>query len=963
MTRSPEKFVLLGPVRAWHGPAEVRLGSPRQRLVMSVLLLRRDLPVPVDDLVDAVWDDRPPASAVNQLHIYVHRLRRAMEEAGRPESPIEYVGRGYRLQTPPEAVDLEVFQTTMSEAQEARRTEPGRARTLVGQALFLWQGAALADLPGEWAQAQRVRLDQMHLDALETSLRLDLDTGIQYDMAAELAGVIAQHPLDERFREILMLALYRSGRQAAALEVYADTRALLAEKLGVGPGQALQQMYERILRADPGLLVPESDRRPAVVTAPRQQPAQAAGVVPIPAQLPCDLPVFSGRRRETDEVVRVAETGRRHGGGTVLCVVGGSAGVGKTTFAVHAAHRLAPDYPDGQIHLDLHGFDSHESPVPPRRAMRSVLESLGVSADRLPEDPDAQTALYRSLLADRRVLLLLDNARDSRQVRPLLPSAPGALVIITSRDQLSGLLVRDGAHYLRLETLTATEARDLLVRRLGADCVGADAAATEAIVERGAGLPLALALIAGRAATRGAGSLTAIAEELRETAATLDALADRDRSLDVRSVFSWSYEALPPEAARLYRLSSLTPSTGCSTAALAALADLPKARVRVVLSELTGSHLVDESDSGRFLSHDLLREYAAELLATHEDADDRSAAFRRLLGHYLRTAYLAARAIAVNLPSLALHPDAADAGADDVTDPERALSWFAREAEALTQLVGRAGAVPGCETQTWQLAWSLMEFLQREGRWDDQITTQRSALDAALRGGDAVGRSHSRRNLGRAYIQAGRLDEADEQLARALDLFTELGDLDGQARCHGNLALVKTHRGDHRGALPHVHRAVEQFEAAGDRRCQAAALNNLGWTYARIGSCREGLKHCRRALALLRDTGDRVAEAATWDSLGYIHHRLGEYEQAVDHYRRALELDRRLGDLFNGAETLAHLGETRLAMGDPDSAREAWQAALAVFQELAPLAAAQVGERLAGLEATAADAVGNPRGG
>ncbi|MFI9759324.1 BTAD domain-containing putative transcriptional regulator [Streptomyces sp. NPDC051963] len=982
MSRGPEKFVLLGPVRAWHGPAEVRLGSPRQRLVMSVLLLRRALPVPADDLLDAVWGDRPPPSAANQLQIYVHRLRRAMEQAGRSESLIESVGSGYRLHAPPEAVDLEVFQATMSEAQDVRRAEPDRARALLGQALALWQGVALADLPGEWAEAQRVRLNRMHLDALETSLRLALETGAAHDIVGELADVIDRNPLDERFREILMLALYRSGRQAAALEVYTDVRTVLAEELGIDPGQALRQMYEGILRADPDLLVPESGRGESqdgrqilgrsesgvVVSALGRSPASAPASLPIPAQLPYDLPVFSGRAREIEEVVEVAEAGRHRGVGTVLCVVGGSAGVGKTTFAVHAAHRLAQDYPDGQIHLDLHGFDPQESPVPLRRAMRSLLESFGVLADRLPEDLDAQTALYRSLLADRRVLLLLDNARDARQVRPLLPSAPGALVLITSRDQMSGLVVRDGAHYLPLETLTATEAHALLVRRLGAACVDADPAATEAIVERSAGLPLALALIAARAATRRARSLTAIADELRRTAATLDALADSDRSLDVRSVFSWSYEALPDDAARLYRLSSLAPSTGCSAAALAALVAVDEAGVRGMLGELTKAHLLEEFEPGRFVSHDLLREYAAELLAAQEGAhqgpdegahlraDTKGAAFRRLLGHCLRTAYAAARTVAVNLPSLALHPDAADAAeAEDVSEPARAVAWFAQEAEGLIHLVTRAGAVPGCETQTWQLAWSLMEYLQREGRWDDQITTQRAALDAALRAGDSLGQAHSHRNLGRAYVQAGQLDEAHEQLDHALALFEKLGDLDGQARCHGNLGLVLTRRGRYGVALPHVHQAVEQFEAAGDRLGQAAALNNLGWTYAQTGCHREALEYCRRALVLLHDAGDRVAEAATWDSVGYVHHRLGEYRKALDGYDRALELDRQLGDLFNEAETLAHVGETRLAMGDRAGAREAWQAALAVFQDLDPQAAARVGEQLAGLDGAVPD--------
>ncbi|MEV7056301.1 BTAD domain-containing putative transcriptional regulator [Streptomyces microflavus] len=999
MSRDMARFVVLGPVGAWCGPTEVKLGGPQQRVVMAVLLLRRPFPVSAEDLVAAVWGERPPPSAVNQLRIYVHRLRRALEEGAPSSEPlIESVGSGYRLRIADGSLDLAVFQEKVSAAQRVRRTDAVRGGELLREALALWQGGALAGLPGAWAQAQRVRLEQVRLDALESAYRAGLDAGAQHDITAEVSQVVAEHPLDERFREVLMLALYRSGRQAAALEVYAQTRTLLAEELGIEPGPELRRLHERILRADatlpasaageapytggenpgasaerPGASAERpgaggeslgaSGKGPGAAVRARSGPMAGRALV-VPAQLPYDLPVFSGRRRELAELADVAEAGRQGGTGTVLCVVAGSAGVGKTAFAVHAAHSLARDYPDGQIHLDLHGFDAHESPVPPRRALRSVLEAFGVPADRLPDDVDARAALYRSLLAGRRVLLLLDNARDSRQVRRLLPSSPGSLTIVTSRDQMSGLVVRDGAHHLRLEALSAAEAHGLLVRRLGAACVDADPAATALIVGRTAGLPLALALVAARAATRRVTSLRAIAAELREVPGTLDALSSADSSLDVRSVFSWSYEALSPGAARLYRLSSLTPSPGCSATALAALAGLPVPRTRTLLDELTAAHLVDEPAPGRFVSHDLLREYAAGLLAAHEGADGPAAAFRRMLAHYLGTAYTAARTLWVNLPPLELHPGAAGAPVADVTDPERALVWFAAESESLPHLVERAGAAEGCERQTWQLAWSMMDHLQREGRWDEQIATQRTALDAASRAGDRVGRAHALRNLARACAQAGHLDEAHGHLVDALEVFEELGDLVGQARSHGNLALVLTRRGEHTAALPHVHRAVEQFRAAGDRVGQANALNNLGWTYAGTGAFPEALRYCREALDLLRNAGDRVAEAATWDSLGYVHHRLGDHTRALDCYRRALDLDRQLGDDYNAAETLTHVGETRLAMGDAEGAGEAWNTALSVFHGLDPEAADRVRELLAGLPAgpAGAEAASGPAG-
>ncbi|MEV0036438.1 BTAD domain-containing putative transcriptional regulator [Streptomyces sp. NPDC050804] len=957
MSSTTMSFTVLGPVRAWRGLTEIPLGSPQQRVVMAALLLRQGAPVSAEDLVDAVWGDGPPASATNALRIYVHRLRRCLEPADKRSEPvIESVGSGYRVCLASDALDLAVFQGRVAEAQTLRREgDDTGARALLRSALALSRGSALADVPGAWAQSQRALLVHQWLDALEATFRVELRMGAHHELTTELAGTVDEHPFDERFREMLMVALYRSGRQAAALEVYQSTRALLAKELAISPGPALRHLHQRILRADPELLSPDGRTGGPHVSPPLPGIAPVpAPLTAVPAQLPYDLPVFAGRLTQLADVEDLAATAsRRPHPGAALCVVTGSAGIGKTTFAVHAAHRLAPRYPDGQIYLNLHGYDAQEAPVSARRALRTVLEAFGVAADRLPPDVDAQAALYRSLLADRRVLLLLDNARDARQIRPLLPGASRGLVIVTSRDQMSALVVKDGAHHLRLDALSVAEARDLLVHRLGADRVDADVRATRRIIERSARLPLALALIAARAATRRGIPLTTVAGELSKTSTMLDVLSDPDSSVDVRSVFSWSYEGLSPETARLFRLLALAPTPDCSLAAVSALAALPASRVLGPLTELTASHLLDEPAPGRFVLHDLLREYARERLYAQDGEGEASAAFERLLAHHVRTAYSAARALAVNLPPLDLGPVPAGVSPEYIDEPEQAMAWFGRECETLGHLTERAGLVPGCETQAWQLGWSVMEYFQRAGRWDDQIALQYIALEAAGRGGDRLGQAHAHRNLARACTQTGRFTDALRHLGRALTAFEELGDLAGQARCHGNLALILVRQGSHAEALPHVRTAVEQFERAGDRLGQANALNNLGWTSAQTGDLDAALGHCRQALDLLQDMGDRVAEAATWDSLGYIHHHLGDYRQALLCYRRALDLDRMVGDAFNGAETMTHLGDTRLAMGDRPGAREAWTAALGVFEELDPEAAERLRTRLSGLDARA----------
>ncbi|KAF4408086.1 AfsR/SARP family transcriptional regulator [Streptomyces lycii] len=1122
------RFTVLGPVRAWRGAEEVPLGTPQQRAVLAVLLVRQGSQVPVEELVDAVWGEEIPSSATSSVRTYVHRLRRMLEQATAADPVIRSVGSGYMMHTAPDRLDLASFRERLADAERARRDDdPKRAAELLREALELWHGSALAGIPGPWAEAQRNHLARLRLSAVEARLTVELDLGGHQEAAAELTSLVAEHPLDERFREMLMLALYRSGRQASALEVYRDSRTLLAEELGVEPGPALRALHERILRADdtllhppraaarpapapgapaprhgghrdappdvrqdaprgagqdvpsaanqdvshdvsqdlshdgghdaghdgghdaghgagfgdarrnarrnappdrrqdpddrpdrqdpgqrqgpgrrqaphrhqrdgdpwpdpapeprPGLVPAVPDRRsaaPAVPAAPAPPAATAPAGVParipvpreapeaavplaVPAQLPHGLAAFTGREAETARLEArfpVADEPRTAG---VICTVTGTAGVGKTAFAVHCAHRVAPRFPDGQVYLNLRGFDSPGPPVSTTRALGSALEALGVPAEKQPRDVDAQAALYRSLLAGRRVLLLLDNARDSDQVRPLLPGAPGCGVIVTSRNQLSGLIVKDGAHHLRLEVLTAGEARDVLARRIGAARVAAEPEAAEEIVERSARLPLALALVAARAATRADFPLAAVADELRDLPGRLDALSDTDGTLDVRSVFSWSYHALSDGAARLFRLFAAHPGPDLTLPAAASLLGLPAARARRLLAELAGAHLVDEHVLGRYAPHDLLRVYAAELLAEDEPEEECRAATHRMLSYYLHSAAAGARLLTPQLSEIALVPAPPGSLAErfdrsEESWEERTRAWFTAELVVLLGAVGHA-ARTGFETHAWQLAWALMELLQRYGRWDDNAAIQRTALEAARRSGDRTGQSHAQRNLALARITQGRYEEAEPHLEQALALCEELGDLDGQGRVHNYIASVSLRQGDNRRGLRHTRTALDLFRASGDRYTVAMAANNVGWAYAMLGEYEPALEHCWESLTMLRGLGDRTAEAAAWDSLGYIRHHLGQYDEAIDAYGRALALDREIDDRFNESDTLSHLGDTHLATGDRDAARLAWRAALAGFTELDPEAAERVRGKLRDLDVPP-DRDGGPEG-
>ncbi|MFI1393694.1 AfsR/SARP family transcriptional regulator [Streptomyces sp. NPDC020681] len=943
------RFTVLGPVRARRGSVEVPLGAPQQRVVLAVLLVRQGSLVPVEELVDAVWGEDVPASATSSVRTYVHRLRRVLEEGVESGSVISSVGRGYLMNAGADELDLAAFRQLVADADQARRDrDPERSVVLLREALALWPGSALGGIPGAWAQAQRTHLDRLRLAAVEARLTSELDLGGHQEAAPELTALVAEHPLDERFREMLMLALYRSGRQAAALEVYRRGQSLLADELGVDPGPALRTLHERILRADDTLLLPEPTTRAAEEPVAVPQAAPTA----VPAQLPHDLRAFTGREGEMAQLAELLpppgeDDSRAYG---IVSVVAGTAGVGKTAFAVHCAHRIADRFPDGQIYLNLRGFDAPGLPVTPTLALCAALEGLGVPGDKLPQEVDALAAMYRSLLAGRRVLVLLDNARDTAQVRPLLPGAPGCMTIVTSRNQLSGLIVKDGAHHVRLDVLSPAEAREALARRIGDARVSAESDAAVEIVERSARLPLALALVAARAATRPGFPLAAIAEELRDSSGQLDAFGDDDGTVDARSVFSWSYHALTPAAARLFRLLGAHPGPDLTVPAAMSLAGLDATQARRLLSELSRAHLVDEHRPGRYAPHDLLRLYATELLAAHNSEEQRREATHRALTHYLHTGYAASRNLNPIWPVLSLTPPAPGAVPEDIADHEQALTWYQAESQVLQAGIEQAARTAGFERHAWQLAWVFLEFLQRRGHWDQQISTQSTALEAASRAGDREGAAHAHRNLARAQLQTHQTDEALAHLQQALILFEGLGDLAGQGSVHGNIAMARTGQGEVRKGLHHAQLSVGLFRKAGVPALYARAMNNLGWTHASLGEYEQALHHCLEALGVVQRLGDRMAEAGTCSSIGYVHHQLRDYHRAVDFYRRALRLDREISDRYNEADTLSHLGDTLLALGDREAARESWGSSLPAFDDLDPDAAKAVRAKLEGLD-------------
>jgi DNA-binding SARP family transcriptional activator/tetratricopeptide (TPR) repeat protein len=689
-------------------------------------------------------------------------------------------------------------------------------------------------------------------------------------------------------------------------------------------------------------------RAPAGLAAPVDA-ARLAGP-PVPRQLPAAPAHFAGRAGELKALSELVAQAASPGGQGIVWVIDGTAGVGKTVLAVHWAHQVAGDFPDGQLYVNLRGFGPSGNPAPPEEALRAMLGALQVPTALVPDSVDAQAALYRSTLAGRRMLIVLDNARDAEQVRPLLPGHAGCAVLVTSRSQLTGLVAAEGAHPLSLDVLSEVDACELLVRRLGAQRVAAEPGAAAELARLCAGLPLALAVAAARADARPGLSLAELAAELRGARGLLDALDTGDAASDVREVFSWSCRQLSAPAARMFRLLGVHRGPDISAAAAASLAGVEPPLARQALAELTRAHLLTEHVPGRFAFHDVLRSYAAEQAQEGDSHSDRTSAVRRVLDHYLQAAHAAALLLYPHRERLLLPSAQVGTVRESPTTAEQARAWFEAERQVLLAAIAQA-AEQGFDVHAWQLAWTMRNFLDRQAHWPELAETQLCALAAARRVGDLAGQAHAHRNLGRACLRLGRYDDARANLQTAVDLYRQTGHRYGQARSHFEIAWAAERQGRYGEALAHSRQALEGFQGAGDRHGAAIALNTVGWCQTQLGHHHQALACSRRALAVFLENGHRSGEAAAWDSLGYASHHLGQHQQALACYKRALTLYRQLGDRYNQSQTLVYQGEAHWAAGSPSVAGDVWQQALAILEEMHHPEVGQVRSRLDDLAA------------
>ncbi|MBB6434323.1 AfsR/SARP family transcriptional regulator [Streptomyces candidus] len=999
-------FGVLGPLVVRRAGTDIDPGRRRQRLLLIRLLLADGRAVSPQTLCEELWPQQPgraPRGALGSLHAHISKVRAVLEPQHlRRRGTFEVLVTeplGYALRVPPGSRDTVRFERALAQAQRSmERGRPEQAVEEARRALEMWRGSAFADAAHHlFATHETARLEELRQTTREIRTTALLLQGRITDALDAAQEMTTEHPLRETGWALLLRALYLAGRYPEALQRYADLRRLLADELGLEPGPSLRALHHGILHHDLPPLHPasapngygaasvpgggdtahshgpfatagagasgEAEAAPAVgpgadglsgptAGAATEQKGAPPPALARPAQLPRGLPVFAGRAAESAWLSAVSGApGRPAPAEAPVVVISGTPGVGKTTFAVHHAHRITSSFPDGQLFVNLCGVHPHAPAVPPGNALHGFLTALGVPAQRIPEDTHGRSTLFRSLLADRRILLVLDNARDEQQVRPLLPGGAGCLTLITSRNRLPGLITSDGAKPLSLPLPSQTEARQALERRLGAERLDAEPTATADIIRLCGRLPLAMAVVAARAELDPSFLLHAIADDLRQAQGGLDAFTGSDTTTDVRAVFSWSYRALEESAARLFRFLALHPGPHITVPAAASLVGMPLPLTRRALAELVGSCLVEQPSPGRYSLHDLLRGYADELNGSHDTAGERHRATLRVLDHYLFTAYEANQLLKQDRSrDLDLGAPHADVTPEKLTTVKQATDWLTAEQGVLSGLLHTAVGRQ-LDHHTTGLSWALSEHLNRQEFWPEAIAALSPALDVARRRDDRLEEGRCLRHLGSIHGYLDHREQALDHLRRAVTIFEELDEVGEQARAHYLMACALFLFGRIQEAVAGSERGLELSRQMGEELWLAECLVELSWFHANLGNLGKALRYSEEGIDLFQRLNAPWQLAQAWDILGHTLRMLGRYQESVATYQRATRAFEELGDHRNAIGTTMRLGDTRLAQGDREGARADWLHSLENAEARAmPHTAQQARDRLTALD-------------
>ncbi|MGW7407087.1 BTAD domain-containing putative transcriptional regulator [Streptomyces sp. NPDC054833] len=899
------RFSVLGPVRAWRGEEPLNTGSPQQRALLAALLLREGRTATAAELIDALWGAEPPSQALAAVRTYASRLRKVLDLGVLVSESGGYAVRGLGEG----ALDLAAAQDLAADAEKARSAgDLCHARHVLNQALGLWDGEPLAGVPGPYADTQRVRLEEWRLQLLESRLDMDLEQGCHAEAVSELTALTAAHPLRERLRELLMLALYRSGRQAEALAVYADTRRLLSEELGVDPRPGLKELQQRILQADPALAEP---------SAPVAEPA----AVPVrPAQLPATVPDFTGRSSFVSELSEVLASAE----GRVMAVsaLAGIGGVGKTTLAVHVAHQARAAFPDGQLYVDLQGAGPRAAE--PETVLGSFLRALGTPDSSIPDSLEERAALYRSVLDGRRVLVLLDNAKDAAQVRPLLPGTEGCAALVTSRVRMVDLA---GAHLVDLDVMSPDEALSLFTKIVGEERVASEREAALDVVAACGFLPLAIRIAASRLAARRTWTVSVLAAKLADERRRLDELQAGD--LAVKATFELGYGQLEPSQSRAFRLLGLADGPDMSLAAAAAVLDLPVEETEDLLEALVDTSLLESAAPGRYRFHDLVRLYARACAERDEQPpSERDAAMSRLLDFYLATA---AGVYAIERPGdrLVDSLEPTEFPGLRFSEGTAALDWLYSEAAPLLACVRQSAGTERLRRGV-DLLWAAKDLTESGANSHQYETTAQAMCEATRAAGDARAEGRARTVLTDVLLVSGRIQQAEAEARVAMELATTERDATAASWVANNRGIICLHQGRFADGRVLFGQAIQGFREAGNRGSEASALSNLSRAHLGVGNIAEAVEIAKKGLAVYVELGRTMRLANGHFAVGVALTKAGRHREALGQFSEALAI---FGDhrqrLWQGA-TNFRIAEVHMAAHRPTEAAQHAEQALAL---------------------------------
>ncbi len=943
------RFRLLGPLEVRAGDDWKGIGAPKWRAVLAALLIDAGQIVSAEALINEVWPDDPPAKAANLISIYVLRLRRLMDSAD--SGLLVTRAPGYQLQVTSGDTDALLFEAMLREGRQVLAAgDPERAASLLAEALGLWNGRPLADVPSTpLVEAEAGRLAELRLDAIELRIQAELACDGHTQAAPELRRLIADHPLREGLWLLLMRTLEGAGRHAEALEVYEQARRAISGELGVDPGSELRQLHADLLARDSAAAAGSiSGGTVAAPRPPEPVPARPGGGearsrAQVPAQLPADIADFTGRDEQVKRLcdLLAGPDGNGESGAVRIALVAGSGGLGKTSLAVHAAHRVRGRFPDGQLYVDLLGATAH--PLPAADVLARFLRDLGVDGRDIPVEEEERAARYRTNLAGRRILVVLDNARDAAQVRPLLPGTASSAVLVTTRSRMPDLA---STRLVDLNVLDDEEALALFTKVVGDERAAAEPEATAELLLACAGLPLAIRICAARLATRSGWAIQAMASRLRDTHRRLDELRVGD--LAVRASFQVSFASLPAsadakgiDAAQAFRLLGLWHGPTISSAAAAALFGTEEYLAADALETLVDAHLLESKAPDRYKFHDLLAVYSSERAVADLSGPDRDAATGRLLTWYMHTADAAATAVSPHRYNMPL--DRAEGSGSGLSPlsfsaADDALAWYDDERANLVAATRQASSC-GLHEIAWRLPAPLFGIFDTRHNWVDCIDTHRIALESARRAGNRQGEAWVLNNLGEA-LGMTHDSESIGHLEQALAIRHEIGDQTGEAQAANNLADAYQRLGRTEEALGALRRALELNRKVGYRFGEGIALVNLGDVLLDLDRAEEAmdcLQQARRTFAEVEDA-DGTGYSLYW--LGRCYASLGRDAEALDCLRQALASHQAAGNRHRQAVTLRFLGNTQARNGLAAQARESRVRAAAIFDSLGDTAQA-----------------------